>query len=315
MDLPQQLRLATYRFVLRPEAPVMLPAYKGAVLRGGLGYVLKRIVCIYRPTCAHCQLPHTCPYGYLFETTPPEGSTLMPKNADVPVPFVLEPPLDQQREYIPADTLEFHLVLIGKAIRYLPYFIVVFKELGKQGLGAERGRFRLEAVHAVHPLMGKEALVYGEDGKVHEADLAVGMAELAQPVAATELGVNLLTPTRLKYQKEIVHQAPTFEAFVRALLRRVSSLAFFHSGEKWEADFRGWVDQARQVEIVENRTEWVDWERYSTRQKQRMNLGGLVGQVRYAGDLRAFTPLLRLGELVHVGKACAFGHGKYELKW
>jgi len=84
------------------------------------------------------------------------------------------------------------------------------------------------------------------------------------------------------------------------------------------------------VRLAEARTGWVDWERYSRRQRQRMNLGGLVGQATYEGDastglstgastelstgLRPFLPLLVLGELVHVGKACVFGNGWYELE-
>ena len=32
-----QFRLATYRFTLRPREEMILPVYKGAVLRGGFG--------------------------------------------------------------------------------------------------------------------------------------------------------------------------------------------------------------------------------------------------------------------------------------
>ena len=81
----------------------------------------------------------------------------------------------------------------------------------------------------------------------------------------------------------------------------------------WEDLYRGLIEQARGVELAENHTGWVDWERYSTRQKQRMNLGGLIGEARYSGDLAPFLPLLALGELVHVGKACAFGNGLYRI--
>jgi hypothetical protein len=57
----------------------------------------------------------------------------------------------------------------------------------------------------------------------------------------------------------------------------------------------------------------VDWERYSRRQEATMKLGGFVGRVIYQGDWAPFAALLILGELVHVGKACVFGHGKYKV--
>jgi hypothetical protein len=33
--------------------------------------------------------------------------------------------------------------------------------------------------------------------------------------------------------------------------------------------------------------------------------------VTYAGDLAPFLPLLRLGELIHVGKNAVFGNGRF----
>ncbi|MEG3070433.1 MAG: CRISPR system precrRNA processing endoribonuclease RAMP protein Cas6 [Candidatus Syntrophopropionicum ammoniitolerans] len=64
---------------------------------------------------------------------------------------------------------------------------------------------------------------------------------------------------------------------------------------------------------MQSQTRWVDWERYSSRQSSRMNMGGVVGQVEYRGDLGAYMPLLRLGQLVHVGKGAVFGMGKYAI--
>jgi hypothetical protein len=57
------------------------------------------------------------------------------------------------------------------------------------------------------------------------------------------------------------------------------------------------------VKFVKDNLRWVDWERYSSRQDTKINLGGLlVGEATYEGDLAEFMPLIRLGELIHVGK-------------
>jgi CRISPR/Cas system endoribonuclease Cas6 (RAMP superfamily) len=44
-----------------------------------------------------------------------------------------------------------------------------------------------------------------------------------------------------------------------------------------------------------------------------MKLGGIIGEVVYEGDLTNFVPLLKIGELTHIGKNTTFGLGKYEV--
>jgi hypothetical protein len=100
---------------------------------------------------------------------------------------------------------------------------------------------------------------------------------------------------------------------IRAILRRVSSLYYFHCGEQWQADYRGIIAQAQEVKTTRAQTQWVEWERYSARQDKKIELGGFVGEASYAGEVESFLPLLLTGQLVHVGKACVFGNGKYEL--
>jgi CRISPR/Cas system endoribonuclease Cas6 (RAMP superfamily) len=67
---------------------------------------------------------------------------------------------------------------------------------------------------------------------------------------------------------------------------------------------------AEQVAITAQSLHWEDWERYSTRQEDRMKLDGMVGSIRYTGPLDPFLPYLRLGEYIHVGKNTAFGLGQ-----
>jgi hypothetical protein len=155
-------------------------------------------------------------------------------------------------------------------------------------------------------------------------------------LAIDTLTLHFLTPTRLKHADHFVEGPPPFHVVVRALMRRVSSLSYFYGGQRWEVDYRGWIGRAEQVQIADAEVRWQDWERYSTRQGREMNLGGIVGRVTYAGGRRqeaegrgreagirgqeseglgAFLPLLRLGELVHVGKGAVFGNGRYEVGW
>jgi hypothetical protein len=134
-----------------------------------------------------------------------------------------------------------------------------------------------------------------------------------EPAFSSGLALHFLTPTRLKHNGRFVETAPAFHIVIRTLLRRVSSLSYFHAGQRWDTDYRGWIERAGQVETIASDVQWADWERYSSRQRRRMNLGGIVGRVTYAGEITPFLPLLRLGELIHVGKGVVFGNGRYEI--
>lgn len=289
-----------------------------STLHGGFGAVFKNLVCVHdaRATpCGPCLLRHTCPYGILFETAPPPGSQVLRGLANVPRPFVLEPPLDARTQYDSADLLEVGLVLVGRAIDFLPYFLVVFQELGRAGLGATRGRFTVEALRAVNPITGAETLVYQEGrGVLSEASMGIGFSEAHEAAARIPVRDNItmrfLTPTRLVDNDKLVAK-PEFPVLIRALLRRISSLAYFHCGERCDLEFQRVKEEAAQVSLTHSDLRWWDWARYSARQQTQMKLGGFVGKVTYQGSVQPFLPLLLLGTATHVGKACTFGHGRY----
>jgi hypothetical protein len=313
LELPAGLRLARYRFVLEALDDLRLPAYQGSVLRGGFGWAFRRTVChqSHVPSCKDCLLRGTCPYAYVFDTPPPDGSDLLSKSSDIPLPFVIEPPLDLGRHYGPGRPLPFDLILIGKGIDYLAYFLVAFQKLGEMGLGHDRVPFRLAQITTptrqgeVVVFDGEGALLGTGGGLVQAADLHTR----AEALPTDRLTVEFLTPTRLKHDGRY-HSAPDFHVLVRALLRRTSSLAYFHGGQRWDTDYRGWIERAQAVRIAAAHTRWVEWERYSSRQKQRTSIGGTVGRMVYEGDLASFRPLLALGEWIHAGKACVFGNGQ-----
>lgn len=231
---------------------------------------------------------------------------------------------------MPGEDITFGLVLVGRAIDYLPYFIVVLREPGAAGLGRGRKKCFLKEVLAVNPLRGEKARIYSEaDPLVRKIDMIIRGSDIpgllaieqrnplilenaASVYRPSRLTVNYLTMTRLKYEESYVDRVE-FHILIRSLLRRFSSLAYFHHGEELKLDFTGLIDRARQVRLVEDHTAWVDWERFSSRQDTRMKMGGVVGKAVYEGDLDIFLPLLRLGELVHVGKGAVFGMGKYQI--
>ena len=297
MMLPGGFSLGQYQLTLQARQPLDLPEFKGSALRGGFGHTLKALACQNPGGCLErCSLQNDCAYGYIFETSPPPQSSVLRNMREIPRPFVIRPPLDPRSEIPTGDYLDFDLILIGQARRYQQLFVDTFQKLGHtRGLGQSRGKYTLLRM------------------KLKAEIQARALAAYAGLLPADRLTLNFLTPTRLKQGGDWVRTGPPFQVLVRTLLRRGSALSYFHCGEPFEADFRGLVDRAAEVQVVRNDSLWQDWSRFSGRQKQRIEMGGLVGQVTYAGDLGDYLPLLALGELVHVGKGTVFGNGQYQL--
>jgi hypothetical protein len=306
---------ARFRFVLEATTPLRLSAVAGAALRGGFGYVFKRAVCLWPPgDCPRCLLKTTCAYPYIFETAPPPGTAKLRGLDQVPRPFVVEPPDDGRTAYRPGEAFAFRLVLVGRAIDLLPYFVFAFRQLGETGLGPGRGRYRLAEVHEEGP-RGERLLYAAADGtlrppaeRVTAADLAGGVPE------GRRLAVEFRTPTRIT-SGAALRRDVSFTDLVRALLRRLSSLCYFHCAGELSLDFPGLVERACSIRTVESGLVWQEQERFSTRQEQRIEMGGVVGRVVYeaadAAALAPYRPLLAAGEWVHVGKGTVMGLGKY----
>jgi hypothetical protein len=251
-------------------------------------------------------------------------------------PFVIEPPLDSTTQYAEGDVLVFVLVLVGRAIDYLPYFIFAFEHLGqRRGIGrgeagggrggteggrretgGGRGKFAVEAVTALNG-NGEGTRVYDGESKVLCASFVPERIydrtnRTASRSSAFRLTISYLTPTRLIFDRALA-AVPEFHILIRNLLRRVSNLAYFHCDGELDLDFRGLVQAAEAVKLVDNRTRWHDWERYSARQDAKLKMGGMVGEAVYEGDVTPFIPLLALGEVLHVGKGTGMGLGRYRV--
>ena len=308
----QNFRLARYRLTLTASSTITMPPYAGSTLRGGFGHAFRKMVCTQGAIdCKDCTLNAACPYPYIFETAPFEGAQQLRTYGDVPRPFVIDP-MDTRGEYRKGESFSFQLTLVGRAIDYLPYFLVSFRELGEMGIGKGRGRFQLTHVRADDG----ESIYDGDTQMVHNLDNARSFDDIRQETESQPtdvLTLRLVTPTRITHEGALTDQLP-FHVFWRRLIGRISALAYFHCGESLEMDFKGLIEKATSVETTDSTLRWKDWTRYSSRQDRRMQLGGLVGRVRYAGELAEFVPFAALGAFLHLGKNATFGLGKYRVE-
>ena len=314
MNIP----VARFRFSLSSVDSLHLPAYKGSTFRGGFGRAFKRVVCVTRNRiCEECMLQKRCIYAYVFETPIPPEARVMRGYEKAPHPFILEPPLETKQLYTPDEELDFSLVLVGKVIDYLPYFIYTFQSLGSLGIGRGSGRFTLNKVRSLVDTAHDDA-IYSSDTEVLRPfkwqALSIGKT-LETPVAPPLITLRFITPTRIMYRGKLLFELD-FQTLIINLLRRLALLAYFHCGgnPQEEIPFVDLIEKAGAVNVNDRSLKWYDWERYSNRQDTRMKLGGFVGTITFEGDLSPFMPYIQAGEILHVGKGTSFGLGKYKIE-
>lgn len=311
VNLLEDFNLSKYQFLLKAKEDLILPSYKGSTLRGGFGITFRKICCVNKKqdSCSGCFLKEKCAYAYIFETVPHKTSQKLRNLKEVPRPFVIEPSLGPKINYHKDELLEFNLILIGRAMEYLPYFIFMFKELGKIGLGKGRGKFQLSEVYNFK----KEKIYDSEDDILRNFDSKIDFDDITNCYSISDcLSLNFLTPTRIKIRNDLVVR-PEFHILLRGLLHRLSALSYFHCQKELELDYKLLIFQAEKIKIRQSNLRWIDWERYSSRQNTRMKLGGFVGEITYEGNVGPFLPLVLLGQYTHIGKNCTFGLGKYEI--
>lgn len=312
------LTFAKFIFTAKAVTTLKLPPYKGSTFRGGFGNNLKRTVCINKDyECSQCMLQHRCIYTYIFETKQPEDIETNKSFADVPHPFILIPPHTSKEIFNPGETFSFELILFGRAIDYLPYFIFVFYQLGKNGIGSDRGRFYIESVK--NELLGNEIEIYDHHShtisgvtQIYSSDNFNYLCNDIIKANPDEIKIKLITPLRMKIEGKLKDEF-TFFDFIRTLLNRLYFLTRFHCGNKFERQHRELLEMSKSIKISEKDLIWHDWIRYSTRQKTQMKMGGLIGEFTLSGELATFLPFLKIGEFTHLGKATTMGLGRYKI--
>lgn len=289
-----------------------LPNYLGSTLRGAFGWALKKSSCALKNQhCADCILRQRCAYAWIFETERYTDSAGRPINAR-PHPFVLQPGSNTSGQRQPSEEWCFALLLIGRAIEYLPHVVYSVQQMGEAGIGAATrhglGRFVLEKIE------GNAATIFDhESGRLQHTPTASELQLIDPPTKPIHnLRCTLETPLRLK-QDNALHKELPFHVLVRAALRRIAALEMAYGQGEPALDYSGLVRRAEQVETSESTIQWQEMLRFSNRQQQKVSLSGLVGTVEYRGELNEFVPLLEYACRVNLGKQTVFGLGRLSL--
>lgn len=301
-------------FVAEAMDDCMLAPYLGSTLRGALGHAFRNNSCMSRKSnCNKCMFIKHCAYAYIFETMRESiADSKHAIHAHVPHPFIIEPPEQGTRALTSGDKIQFSVVLVGRAREYYPFFIMAFEQALWRGLGQNRNRFKLLEVKQ----RISDCLTIWRGGNEIVNSPVEEIASFLEPIEPIDkITINTITPLRIVAKGRLTDELP-FKVLIKSVFRRLDLLDKVHgSGYGLGIPFGEFIRKTDDIEYLcqESTTRWHDWTRFSNRQNTSMQLGGVHGELSYAGDLTAFIPFLRMAEVLHVGKNTSFGLGQYRL--
>jgi hypothetical protein len=310
------------RFSAIARTPVELDVQSGAALRGALSNALWDRFCANKaaPECAACPLVRMCPVAALVAPLRDEGQ----KGSDQrPRPYVVQPPTGGARRYAPGEQVAFGMGLFGQAAHLFPYVVLAAQGLADEGLGRKlpelgyrRGTLDVVAIDAADPLHGTtQALYRAHERQVQAPGLPVtpeSVRAYAAQLPADRITLRLHTPMRLIDDDRLVKRL-ALRPLIQRLMRRLDDLSIAYGTGPLGLDYHALLACAAAVRVADDRTHWVDVVSYSSRQRRRTPIGGLLGDITFAGDLAPLRELLAWGALVHVGKNAVKGDGWYSI--
>lgn len=276
----------------------------GNRIRGALGNALHGLACV-----AECVDARECPQGvgclYRRIFAPVMGRDEGPSGlGDPPRPFVLRAAhLDGQRT--PAGgRFAFGLHVFDRRETVVATLLLAARELG--------GDVELEGVDALDLAGQSEGMLFRQGIFTGQAPKPQRITLEAWERKVTGVEIAFRTPTEVKGWEDPAR--PGFAELVARIRDRVSALRGFYGEGPLEIDFRGLVERAREVRLVEARMKPVGAFRRSGRSGQVHGVGGWVGVARYEGELREFMPYLEAGQWTGVGRQTVWGKGEMAVR-
>lgn len=252
--------------------------FLGSTLRGAFGVALKKVVCI-NPSfeCEGCFAANNCLFYEFFEK----------KNRAHTYRFSVA---------LGSENYDFSLYLFGSAAAKLPYVLsALHKMFYEVGVGVNREKINIEKITC------NETIVY-ENSKFQIENIQTNCIDLDGYRPGLKL--TLVTPLRMKSENKLERHSVTLVQILQSIQNRyyellgkdIAKLAF-----------------EPQFNLIKSDMHFLDLSRYSNKQKTKMKIGGLVGDLIIDGlDMQSFE-LLKIGEIIGAGKQTVFGLGEIKI--
>lgn len=278
------------------------PRFPEALVRGGLGYGMKKMMCINKSAadCGECIISETCLYSLMYSET---GKTK--KGLQVSPYAVYCRVQDSKR-------LAIEFILFEPLLEYYGHIVAVLAEIGKTGIGRDRNNF---AIKEISDIFAPEKTYSGNSMAEFKPSVKYWQIETEEAAGIKTCAIEFISPARIERRGEF-QTAPGFQDIIKSCAMRYLNLERAYSKEKTEFSSRAKeiIESAGDVKTEECAFQWNRKERFSSRQKTKISAGGITGRAVYSGETGKFAGLLEFGSRAGIGKNTAFGCGRFIYK-
>jgi len=289
-----------------------LPAFRGATLRGGLGFHLRRTVCNnLKRSCQDCFLAEECAYSNFFYGILPKDRNFIKLYDNVPQPYLLVLPLEEPENIHKEDPLCFTMKIFGKASELFPYVAYSFIQMGEKGLGKDKIPFEISRIEQP----GVEVLYEKSVNRIMKPNPQIAAYDIMPIDCNDPLEIRFFTPVRIRKNGQTL-KTIRFEDLIEAALRRITIMNYFYgTGQIVDNEkIKAMIEHAKSVEKVNDATEYYSFRRYSGRQERTIELDGLTGTAVFKKVTPELAGILKFAQTIGLGKSTSFGFGNIEIK-
>ncbi len=309
-----RVTVAVLRFRLQALEPITLPRWPGSTIRGAIGKVFRELACsTLRSDCQSCPEQEECLYFHVWE-----------RNRDPKAPLRLQSPprpyiLDTASEAIPralkrGSLFSFRLVLMGRALAHVPYFLVAVRQAGFfNGLGRSHGRFDVVKLHCRDDSGQTHSLRGGEEGPLSWGRLRRIQVRPEPWEVGGRIHLKTLSPLQIVSGGRLLRRFDP-EIFTVRLVERLERLSWFHEGVLADWDYGYLRRLARNVRVESSDFRPMKSWRNTRRGRRRIPMNGILGTARLHNVAPELAGLWKTAEILHTGKNASFGFGQIRLE-
>lgn len=281
-------------YKLKFEDDILWNRNPNFIFRSVLGYQLKNLTCVLKKNkCETCMLNSSCVYANFFETPITKDKTYLLGRNKAPHPFSINVDLQGKNEAI------IQIVFIGISRNYIPYITLAIEKAGEKGVSKSRTKY--EIINITH-----NGIPFVFDIKRLKDQVNTWPSNLNNLNFDT---IEFVTPCRIKKQGHYINQI-TIDNLINAIERRIQILDSLYGDGKFEID-----NSQREIEGSVINQKWIDLNYYSSRQKEAMKIGGVVGSLKINNPITEYQKqIIYASEIFNVGKNISMGLGNVKLK-